>query len=294
MTTLLIDFVEYYITVTNEERPIGRELSPRTRIYYLECVKSYAAYLKRPPTLEDLAPECVNKFIAWTYANRSAYTAKARRTGLRALLRFAKREGLTNADPDRLRRVYCERLQTKGYNQTDMEKLVAAARALRGRNIRFTGVPKSVYYSSLLMCMWNTGLRIGDIPEIEVAGFDAPKGRLFALEHKTRKSRWHKLHPGTAAAIAECIAFEPDRQFVWEGHRKRNLHRAIKAIIAAAGLTGSSRYIRRGAASELERLQPGLGWRFLNHSDPRVFDNHYRCADICEDESLAPPSLATA
>ncbi len=291
LNTPLLGIVDCYIDSRNQDRPIGHELSPATRTHYVECVNSFRRHLGREPIINDLRPEYVNQLLAKLLeSGLSPYSVKSVRTGLRALMRFAKREGIIDVDPERLRRVHCPRLEVKGFGEASMLHLLAYVATLRGK-VRNVGARKSVYYTAMLLTMWNIGCRVGDVPRIEVAKFD-PNGRLWVFEVKTRKSRWHRLHDTTTQAIAACIAESPERELIWPGHRTgRALGFWFSETIKRAGLSGTSRFIRRGASSELDRAQPGMGWRFLNHSCPRVFEDHYRDTEICQDDALAPPEL---
>jgi integrase len=290
MTMPLTKLIDRYIDARNEERPIGHELSPQKLSSYQQCVQRYAVHIRRVPTVDDLAHESVNEFLAaHLKSGSSPYTVKNRRTHLLVLMRYAKCESLSTAEPDRVRRIRCPKLEIKGYTIVQMVQLLDAAAKLRGRQRR-TGVSRRMYFVSLLLFMWNLGSRIGDVLLVETSKFDSV-GRIWVYESKTRKSGWHRLHNVTTEAIAACIAENPNRKRIWPGYTRRNICRAFGELVAAAGVGGTSRFIRRGSSSALDRLQPGTGWRFLNHSGPQVFEDHYRDAEICGDESLSPPEL---
>jgi integrase len=281
-----------YIAARNEERPINRPLAPSTPRHYRETIRAYEKHLGYSPTLADLDPKRINGFlVALSKTMLSTYTIKNRRTGLRAFLRFAVREGLVDFNPDKLRRVYTEPLEPKGYDAAAMQKLLATAAGMKFVQRR-TRIKQSTYWMSLLLLLWNTGIRLGDVVRIRVDKF--VDGRLWIHEKKTGKSRWHVLQPTTREAIEACIAENPNREFIWPGYDIRHLSRAFSALAKRAGVGGTSRYVRRGAASELERLQPNMGWRFLNHSTPTVFEKHYACQMIIGDSQLAPPELTMA
>jgi hypothetical protein len=288
---LLTDFVDRYITAKNALRDVGRELSPATRDYLIDCIAVLSRHLGRPAKVRDLTPKTLNALLeAETAAGRSPYTVKNRRTGLLALWREAKCAGLTAVAAEGVRRVHCPKLDIKGYSDADMEKLVETAFAKCGR-VRGTDVSRSTYWVSLLLAMWDLGLRAGDMLTIQVLHLDAT-GRLWVSEHKTSKSGWHQLRPTTLAAIKACIAENPSRERIWPGFRPRSLYRAFTRLAEAAGLPGTtSRWTRRGSGSAVERENPGSGWRFLNHSTPSVFENHYRDSAICDDALVAPPEV---
>ncbi len=291
MSEHLTNLIDRYVDRRNEDRPIGRELSSETKACYVHIAMALRAYLGREPTINDLTHHQVNAWLGdLLKTGRSAYTVKSYRTRVLVLMRFVKSEGrMSNAEPDRVRRIHCDRLEIKGYGTGAMLQLLNAAAEMKGV-VKRTGINRRIYLVSMLLLMWNIGCRIGDIKTIRVSKFDST-GRLWVFENKTRKSRWHRLHPITRDAIAACIAAAPAREFIWPGYSSRNICRMFVEFAKAVGVGGSSKYIRRGSASAFDRLSPGQGWRFLNHSDPRVFEQHYRDAELSGDDQLMPPAL---
>jgi integrase/plasmid maintenance system antidote protein VapI len=286
----LVDLLDAYIDHRNGERAIGDELSPKTHQHYSECIKAFANWLGRPASTADLTVDNVNAFlVAMHAAKRSPHGIKSVRTGLTVLMRFARLVGLSNEDAAFVRRIRCPRIDVQGYTREQMQQLVEECNRLHWIKQR-SGLDRRLYYLSMFLVLWETGLRIGDIPAIRVEKFD-PRGCLWALEHKTGKSRWRPLTPDATESIAALIALDPGREFIWPGHKAASLMKTAKKIMRAAGLPGTSKFIRRGSASELDRLHPGQGWRFLSHSTPMVFENHYRVPAICDIDGIAPPAL---
>ncbi len=287
---LLEKLIETYIASRNEERPIGQELAARTQLHLADCVRAYGAWLQHEAVLTDLNPLSVNDFLRWLIeAGQSPYTARNRRSGLLVLWRFAERSGLTDEQSTRVRRVHCPTLQVDGYAIDQAQVLLSRASELRG-TIRYTKIPRRIYWGSLLPTKWDFGLRAGDVLGVRVVDFN-PDGQLWVYEHKTGKRGWRILRPETRDAIAECVAVSPNREFIWPGLRPRSFYRAFSRLAKASGLPGTSRWVRRGSSSEVEKLHPGAGWRFLNHSNPDVFEKHYRVRRICDSNPLLPPSI---
>jgi integrase len=155
-----------------------------------------------------------------------------------------------------------------------------------------TRIPSNLYWTSFVRTQWDLGLRAGDVLAITTSAYDRA-GRLWVYEHKTHKSGWHTLRPSTSEAIASCLAANPGRSLIWPGLKPRSFYRAFSRLAAAACLPGTSRWLRSGSSSAVEKANPGQGWRFLNHSGPAVFEKHYRIDKVCQPESIMPPEIGS-
>lgn len=285
----LTDLIPRYIDDRNRERPVNAPLAAGSRRHYEESVATFSRYLCRPATTADLSDDTLNRFLRHLFVNgRSEYTVKNRRTGLLVLWRFAARLKLVQP-PEDVQRVRLNQLSIKGYDEKDIKKLVEYVSAMRGM-VRTAGLRKCDWWETFILVAWETGVRAGDLGAIEVGHLDQD-GWLWIVEHKTSKRGWRLLRPSTVERLRFFIDWDRDRQFIWPGYSRRWLHKTFSAIARGAGVDGSLRWIRRGAASSVESEHPGAGWRFLRHSVPTLFDKHYRVDKIVEQKPLAPPEI---
>jgi integrase len=290
-TKRLKKLVEEYIADRNEERPVNAPLAKASCAFLRECVATFARYLCRPPTVADLTAEHVNGMLRYLLKNgRSAYTVKSRRTGMRALWKYAHSRGL--AGPfERVQNVRLPALNVQGYDDQAMTALIEHVATMRGV-LRSTGLPKRMWWETFLAVLWETGIRSGDMLLIEPKHFDK-KGWLWIEEQKTGKRAWLHIRPSVAERLVEFINFDYSRERIWPGYTRRNLSRAFAEMVDAVGVGGTLRWIRRGAASDVERLHPGAAWRFLRHSVPTLFDKHYRVDKIVEQNPVTPTEIKT-
>jgi integrase len=290
----LTDFVPVYIAKRNAERPIGRDLSPQSRRHLVETANGFSKSIGRPARVVDLSAERINAYLAkLTTDGRSAYTVKCRRTGLMILLRRAIRMRLiNNVDTHDVRSVFCPQLSNDGFSQADAEKLVAASRSLVGVIYR-TSIPKALYFEAAIRLLWDTGIRSGDVVGMRIRDFDRG-GRVWIVERKTGKRGWRPLRNSTCEAIARCIAAgNQEREMVFSGIGRRAFWRWFGVVAKSAGLKGTTKWMRRGSSSEIDNRKPGAGWRFLKHSNPQLFEDHYRVERIAQDGTLMPPELGS-
>ena len=285
----LAEVVRTYVQAKNLERPLGRELAAKTVEHLAECALVYSRHLGRPAEIADLAPLSVNAFLlSMLEAGASPYTVKNRRTGLRALWRFAHESGL--APPwSGVRTIHCPPLSVDGYSLAKMQRFLLYVGTLRGV-VRLTGIPRALWWASFLRTDWEVGLRVGDMLRIELEHFDAT-GWLWTRESKTGKAGWRRLRADTAESVAACLVACPGRKRIWPGYTSKNICRAFKELAKRAGVGGTSKFIRRGGSSESERLFPGSGWKFLRHSGPQVWEKHYRVDRIVEQDAPGPPEI---
>lgn len=286
----LEELVRAYISAKNEERPMGRELSTKTCEHYLECARVYSKFLERRALVEDLNKAEIMRFLqSLIDSGLSAYTVKNRRTGLMLLWRFARRMRLTKHKCKGVRAIYCPPLAINGYSVQQMDQLLSHVSSLVSV-VRTTGVTKPIYWGSFLRTDWEVGMRIGDMISVGIEHFDA-SGWLWCYETKTHKAGWRRLRPSTAESITNCIAANPHRKLIWPGYTRKNICRAFTELAAAAGVKGTSKYIRSGGSSECDRQHPGSGWQHLRHSSPVVWQNHYKVDRIVEQDKPMPPEL---
>ena len=288
----LSNLVAPYIAARNKNRPLGRLLSSRTEEHLASCVSAFSRFLGRPAKTTDLTPTKINRFLeSLMVGGASPYTAKTRRGGLLVLWRYARSRRLTKVDPRQIRTVHTPQLSIEGYDVGAMTKLLAHAATIPHRR-RHTQVPHSVWWDSVLRATWETAARCGDMMTLEPQHFDPATPALWVAESKTGKAGWRPLSKATAAAIATCLSYGPaNRNRIWPGVQPRQFPRAFTQFARAAGVKGTSRYIRRGSSSAVDANFPGQGWVFLRHSTPKIFPTFYRVAKIADKNPVRPPEL---
>lgn len=132
---------------------------------------------------------------------------------------------------------------------------------------------------------WNTGFRLGDVLKLEWPQI-SPDGLLTIVQNKTGKLIRRHLWWQTMKAMED----------IRTGHKvfpptgKNTLRDKIYAACKVARIPrGAFKYLRRGSASEAEKISPGAGAKHCGHSDPRVFERYYAVHSICGESSVQPP-----
>jgi integrase len=283
----LLDFLlNHYIL----ERP----LSPKAiECGYSTAIRSFERFLKRPAKLSDLTAPQVNSFIAALDGTRAPHTVHDHRRTLLMLWRFAFEVGVLAELPRRVRKVKLPRLKVEGWDTEQVGRLLATADTLAG-SFKRTGIERRLWWQAFILAAWYTGLRLSDVLAIEfrqIASLDDGSGRLTVIMEKTGDAIHRAFPPDAMAAIRACMASGSQRELcvpLWVC--QRYFHREAKLLIHAAGLCGSLKYLRRGSASEAERLRPGAGRQHLGHRTAGLFETNYRVDRITQQEITLPPA----
>lgn len=147
---------------------------------------------------------------------------------------------------------------------------------------------RRLYWRSLFMAYYDSALRVGDLRSVErqwIAG-----GIFSVVQHKVNSVHHVRLRPETMAAIDEYLNGRTAGP-IWCRLNRKNFFNQLRKIFDAAGVRGSSKWIRRSSASYVERERPGTGWRHLGHAKPGLAESNYLDPSICAPEPSLPPPL---
>lgn len=267
----LSELAQHYI----DEHELGLAETTRSFVYF--NVKSYRKFLGRDPVLADLNRDMFNRYVDWMVANRSLSTARTQRGGLLTLWRYAAEGGLAEA-PRKLRKLRKPRLIVRTWNLDEVALLRNHCLSLPG--VLSNGIPKSIYFGSMVVAAYETGLRRADMLSLEHEWIRPLKGEghLTVLENKTGKEARRVLSKEAMQLIDACMAQGPQqRRLIWPLWTSLDaFSRMFARIIKHSGIRpGSFKYLRRTSCTACECARPGDGQLFLNHSDSRVTSESY-------------------
>ena len=184
MPTTLADIL------ANQYAPL-RRLSPRTVELYGYTLTSFGRWLATvegrepgPPRVADLEDIMVAKFVAYREQERCTVTAKKDRTQLLALWRYCARKRLVDQFPE-LPPMRTPEKVPRAYTAADLEALLAYFSRIDGT---VADVPASVWWSSLVRALFETGCRIGEMLAVEWPDVDL-EGQTILVRAENRKGR---------------------------------------------------------------------------------------------------------
>lgn len=219
----------------------------------------------------------------------SPSTVRSHRTRLLVLWRAAYALGYTENRPDvdRVRKVRVPQPSPQGLDRDQVAVLVEWCQSNMRHKLISVAVPAGDYLAALFLYLWSTGSRIGDATLLRFA--DIHGDTVTWQQSKTRNWQKARLSPATLAAI-ELI--RTDREYVWprRGRNRSSLYAMIRRAFRGAGLDGTSKYIRRGVATDVftRGLDPG---RALGHVPGSRVAIRYYVSQDAQIEPVSPTEL---
>lgn len=239
------------------------ELRPTTLEHYHWVIRSFERHNGALRT-SDLSGMAVSSWLAWLQdQGRSPWTIKQRRISLLVLWRAAWQDGL--APPlEPVRRLRPVRHSPQAWTLAEVRTLVRTAEQLRER---------ARWWSSLVRAAYDSGLRLGDLLALTIDQLGPVMG---LSQTKTSRPVVCQLRPTTLWAIRLHLAGRTDG-IVWPWpYRREALYAHFKRLVAAAGIRpGTFRWLRRTAATQSERVQPGSGTALLGHASRSTTEAWY-------------------
>lgn len=289
----------------------SREYAPLRRLgqksinCYMVSLRHFDRHLGHSSTLDNLTDLTVARFLASRERETCRATAARDRVQLLALWRYAARKRMKASDGTLLDfpEVPIMRAPTRvpvAYTSDDVALLIREARRMTGA---ISGIPEGDWWSSLLLCCWESGERINAVMHLKWREVDTI-GRRITFRAETRKNQTRDLDrqisPTLAAWLSSRIQAPNALVWPWDRNHCRLWGRlqgiAKRARVQYRGFHG----IRRAAVSYAEAACPGAGQRLADHSspaitaksylDPRIVPQGPSATDLLPALDLSPPT----
>lgn len=201
-------------------------------------------------------------------------TIRTQRGNILTLWRFAFREGIVSEQPLKIRRLRPIRRSVEAWTIAEVQQLIAAAKRLRG-HFRAVTWRRAPWTASLVMAGYDSGLRLGDL--LRVSASQLSNESLRITQHKTGRIVYVRFRPETYAEILIAMSDHPDSKLLWPlWGRREALCRHIVKLVSAAGIRpGTFRWLRRTAATQVERMEPGRATELLGHASRSTTEQWY-------------------
>lgn len=240
--------------------------------------------LKRLPwEVADLTPDRIDAYLTDALTHLSASTVHRHRRMLGLLMRFAYDEGLLNVStvPRQLRRVKVPPPRPVAWTHAEIAKLIATAESLpRGT--------KHCAYATLMpawiLAAYDTGLRTEDLRALR---WDAIRGNHACIsQSKTGEPHVVAVSDRTLRAIHHLPRNGPS---VFGGLISGvQIIRIMRRAVKQAGLTGSTKYLRRSGATYCE--MSGLDSSgHLGHRSPGMKKYYVDRLLVAHSREVRPP-----
>jgi integrase len=246
--------------------------------------------------LDHLTDLTVARFLAGRERETCRATAARDRVQLLALWRYAARKRMKASDGTLLDfpEVPIMRAPARvpvAYTSEDVALLIREARRFTGT---IAGIPEGDWWSSLLLCLWESGERINAVMHTKWREVDTA-GRRITFRAETRKNQTRDIDRQISPTLAAWLSgrIQSPNALVWPWDRnpcllwKRLQGIASRARVQYRGFHG----IRRAAVSYAEAACPGAGQKLADHSSPAITQKSYLDPRIVPQGPSAPDLL---
>ena len=279
------------------------------------AVSKFEKWLERPALLSDLNLPCVNSFVDYLKAtSSSSSSARTKRGPILLLLRYGNDLGIVPRVEGRVRKIRIVRDIPTGWSESEVRKLLALCldrhyiikknidapdnhwRTIQHNKLD-TGPRLGLFIGGLVAVAWDTTLRLSDSLAIrwDCLEFDAAgTARAQVVMQKTGYYQPITISAETIKILRQIEAdsiVKSDLVLHWP-YRREKLFDWIRAYVRDSGIRkGTMRWVRRGSASEAERIERGAGKAALGHRSDWVSAAHYLDPALVGVKDIVKPSL---
>jgi len=262
--------------------PSKLDLSPGWIEQLDRTIGQFSRHLGHAARLADLNDEAVCRFLMQRLAEGLApITVNGSRAKLLALWRCGWRKRRIDELPRDVPRCREPKPVPRAWNAEEVSRLAGQAATVLGY---VAGLPAGRYWSTLVLVVWETGLRIGAVRQMTPDDF-LPQGPALLARSTTQKTllgQCMAIRSPLAAALAEFLAVDPQRELIWPWpYCRRWFFARFRRIVESAGLTANRRghdlfyRLRRSHLSYVARESLEAARQQAGHASAAVTLRHY-------------------
>ena len=231
----------FFQDVYAKKRLVGSP--PSTIKGYTRSIKRFAEFLGRESTVDDFSDDVMNEFIVWGVAGGRVknITANGWAVELLALWRYAYRKRLIDDLPRDIDFLKVNKTEPEAWSQQQLARLLRSCAAEPGR---IAEIRAGLFWSALVLVIYDTGVRIGAVLALRVEDIDLESGwlRVPADVQKQKADQVFRLHAETLRLLVETRPAERDELFPWPWHNlSKTFYPRFNAILRRAGLPHGKR-----------------------------------------------------
>jgi integrase len=250
-----------------------RSRSRRTKDLYESTLRSFAKFLERLPTLDDLVDDVVAAYLSWYVAlPRSPYSANKQRDNLLAIWRFAARKRYVDRYPD----VQAETEPIRVPRAWTTDEIARLFLSIAKEPGWIAGVPASAWWRALHLVAWDCGERIHAIRSLLWEHVDLRSEWIYVpaeIRKGKREDRAYRIARDTRDALEAIRLPSRAEVFPWPWASENYIYAKYRPILQRAGLPSDRKHmfhcLRKSVASHYEAAG-GDATKLLGHSARRV------------------------
>jgi hypothetical protein len=206
--------------------------------------------------------DAVNDYLRKRLESVSAITAKSDRVMLLSLWRWAYETRLIDEAPRGVMRIKAKKSPTRAWTVDQVRTLLAKAAEYRGHLLR-SGADIGDFLTAWTLLGYESGSRHGDIWAFRADHLD---GNILRWTQSKTGDPLHKvMTPACVEACQRMLKHSPDGRIVGWACKPRQAMRWWQQLCRAAGLPGTSKWLRRSGATHIEMAMPGKASLHLGH-----------------------------
>ncbi|NBV87928.1 MAG: hypothetical protein EBR88_00160 [Betaproteobacteria bacterium] len=246
----------------------------------------YAANLARVARkCQELNSQAVNLYLRKRLTEVSPKTVANERNMILILWRHAYDSALIDVYPRQIVKIKVPAKPVRAWTVQQCSAAVKHARQRRGQKTR-TGADVGCLLECWLRLGYATGARWSDLWSMGRAHLDGSVLRY--TQAKTGNAVVAVLPDQCLKLCDEMLAASPDGRILgWVFHKRRAM-RMMKQHLAACGLSGTSKWLRRSAATHIEQRSPGKARLFLGHKTPTMVRHYLDMGQLLTDVPQPP------
>lgn len=250
----------------------SRDLSTPYLKMLFSCVKTMLPAIE---TVDQITPDRVNTWLSALPG--STETRRRRRRECLTLWRYAIEERLTEVACIRVKLIKRRTAAVTCWTRSEILLLLRESNDFKSPascRRREKKVSDAALLRAWIHIGYETGLRFSDIHSLAKDNF---RGDLLVVVcKKTGKTCARRLSAVTMRCVAELLELSPDGSVFSAVASRRSILVLWQAFLKSLNYPGSSKWLRRSAATHCEASLAGSGGAFLQHtSGSDVTRNHY-------------------
>lgn len=243
---------------------LRRGLAGESAYVIARTVHIFGEWLGRSPYVSDLDDDAASRWVEWLESHYAPRTRAGLRGNLLCLWRFIAEQGECDW-PGRIRRAPKPEPQPVAWTMEELRLLRLATLAVPG-NLK-SGVPRSLYLTTLLDSAYESGLRRGDLWRLTQQQI-LPSGIILLRQNKTGTPHEPQLQPDTLERVRRLVGEYPLR---WPGNEHGFYECWRIWVLRPSGVRpGVLQQLRRSGATHIERERPAETSRYLGHKTPTM------------------------
>lgn len=229
--------------------------------------------------LPSLEPAVINLYLKSRMAVVSSVTVANERRIIVSLWRFAFDEGIVESPPRRVMKLRAAPPPVVAWTIADLQTLVNTIPQMRQSTLQ-NGLSKGLFLETWVRIAYDTGARYGDVFQF---GDHHLHGDV--LTWRTGKTGVACSRPLSDETMEVVRTWMREKRLAGAHVERepwlscvccrRYSFTIMRKLLLLAGLDGSSKWLRRSAATHVESQRPGAAQHFLGHTTSRVAEAHY-------------------